>query len=243
MKIFPAIDLYGGNAVRLLHGDYDKMTVYSHTPLTVAETFAREGAQQIHLVDLEGARLGKSTHHALISQIVRKTNLFAEIGGGIRTMESLDAYIEAGASRVILGTAALTDRDFLLRALDRHGEKVAVGVDARNGFVAIKGWTEQSETRAIDFCIDLEKIGVSCVIVTDISKDGAMMGASHELYEELASKLSHMKVIASGGVSSLEDVSRLTRTGVHGAIIGKAWYTGAIALPDAIKLAANGGAR
>ncbi len=243
MKIFPAIDLYGGRAVRLLHGDYDKMTVYSDDPLSVAATFAKEGAKEIHLVDLEGARLGKSTHHALISKIVQKTGLFAEIGGGIRTMEALDAYIEAGASRVILGTAALTDREFLLRALDRHGEKIAVGVDAKDGFVAIKGWTELSAVKAIDFCSELELIGVSCVIVTDIAKDGAMMGASHALYEELSARLSRMKVIASGGVSSLEDVARLTKTGVHGAIIGKAWYTGAIALPDAIAIASEGGAR
>ena len=237
MKIFPAIDLYGGKAVRLLHGDYNQMTVYSENPLEVAATFAKEGATQIHLVDLEGARLGKSTHHALISQIVQKTGLFAEIGGGIRTMQALDAYIEAGASRVILGTAALTDRDFLLRALDRHGEKIAVGVDARDGLVAIKGWTELSSTNAIDFCCDLEAIGVSCVIVTDIERDGAMMGASHSLYEALSARLSTMKVIASGGVSSMEDVKRLRAMNLYGAIIGKAYYTGAIDLTEAVEAA------
>lgn len=235
MIIFPAIDLYGGQAVRLLHGDYDKMTVYSSDPLSVAADFSAAGATHIHLVDLEGAKSGETPNIDTISNIVKTYGLFAEVGGGIRSMQTVDKYIGAGVSRVILGTAAVTDEDFLRAAVKKHGDKIAVGVDIKDGNVAIKGWTERSGFAAMDFCRKMEDIGVANIICTDISRDGAMRGANHELYREMAKVLS-LKITASGGVSSLDDVKKLTSLGIYGAIIGKAYYTGAIDLKEALEV-------
>lgn len=233
MLIFPAIDLYGGKAIRLYKGDYQQMTVYSDSPVSVARDFEQKGAKWVHLVDLEGAKNGTTPNIEVVSQIARETSLLCEIGGGIRNMETVERYFEAGVSRVILGTAAVTDENFLTEAVDRYGEKIAVGVDIKDGMVAIKGWVEKSEYNAFDFCEKMQKIGVKTIICTDISKDGAMKGANHALYRELSEKFD-MQIVASGGVSSMEDVEKLAGLDIYGAIIGKAYYTGAIDLKEAI---------
>jgi phosphoribosylformimino-5-aminoimidazole carboxamide ribotide isomerase len=236
MLIYPAIDLYGGKAVRLYKGDYAQMTVYSDDPVAVAKDFAAKGAVCIHLVDLEGAKSGTTPNFDTVTAIKRETGLLCEIGGGIRSMETIDKYLSAGIDRVILGTAAVTEPDFVETAVSKYGEKIAVGIDIRDGFVAIKGWTEKSQENAMEFTAKMEKIGVKTMICTDISKDGAMEGANHGLYRELSEKFS-MNIIASGGVSSMEDVEKLARLQIHGAIVGKAYYTGAIDLAQAIEVA------
>ena len=236
MLILPAIDLYEGRAVRLLHGDYKQMTVYSDDPVAVARDFLAAGAREIHVVDLEGARDGTTPNLEIVRQIAAIPGLSVEIGGGIRTMETVRAYLAAGVSRVILGTAAVTDEGFLRAALAEFPEAVAVGVDIRDGKVAIRGWLEVSELDAMDFCRKLDAMGVRTLISTDISRDGAMRGANHELYRALAAELS-LRIIASGGVSSLEDVRTLSALGIYGAIVGRAYYTGAISLPEAIEVA------
>jgi phosphoribosylformimino-5-aminoimidazole carboxamide ribotide isomerase len=236
MKIFPAIDLFGGKAVRLFKGDYNQMTVYSDNPVSVALDFKAKGAEWIHLVDLEGAKNGDTPNLQTVKNIVEKSGLKAEIGGGVRSMEVIEKYMSIGVERVILGTAAVNDSEFLKKAVDKYGDKIAVGVDIKDGFVAIKGWTEKSQFTAIEFCEKMQSIGVKTIISTDISKDGAMQGANHELYKELSEKLD-IDIIASGGVSSMEDIKRLKKQGVYGAIIGKAYYTGAIELEKAVKVA------
>lgn len=236
MNIFPAIDLYGGKAVRLFKGDYEQMTVYSDNPVEIALDFERSGARFMHVVDLEGAKSGETPNLETVKKLVSSTSLFVEVGGGIRSLEVIEKYINAGVGRVILGTAALTDRAFLLAALERYGEKIAVGVDIKDGKVAIKGWTEKSDIDALDFCRELDSIGVKTIISTDISKDGAMQGANHELYKILSEEVG-MQIIASGGVSSIEDVKRLRKMNLYGAIIGKAYYTKAIELSEAIEVA------
>ena len=236
MLIYPAIDLYGGKAVRLYKGDYAQMTVYNDDPVAVAKDFAAQGAVCIHLVDLEGAKSGTTPNFDTVAAIKAETGLFCEIGGGIRSMETIDKYLSAGIDRVILGTAAVTEPGFVEAAVAKYGEKIAVGIDIKDGFVAIKGWTVKSEENAMDFTEKMEKIGVKTMICTDISKDGAMQGTNHELYRELSEKFS-MNIIASGGVSSLEDVQRLGKLSIHGAIVGKAYYTGAIDLAQAIEVA------
>lgn len=234
MLIFPAIDLYDGKAVRLYKGDYANMTVYSDKPLSVARDFEAAGATWIHMVDLEGARDGTTPNISVVKEIAAKTHLRVEIGGGIRSMETVKAYMDAGVSRVILGTAAVKDPEFLKEALQAYGNKIAVGVDIKDGKVAIKGWLETSEDDAMSFCEKMQKLGVRTIISTDISKDGAMMGANHELYRTMAARFD-LQIIASGGVSSMEDVTRLRSLNLYGAIIGKAYYTGAIDLKLAIK--------
>lgn len=236
MQIFPAIDLYEGAAVRLYKGDYNQMTVYSRDPLSVAREFERQGAQAVHLVDLEGARSGETPNLPIVARIARETGLFAEIGGGIRRMETVETYLDAGVDRVILGTAAVTDEAFLQSAVDRYGEKIAVGVDVRDGCVAIHGWTQASGYTCDAFCEKMVRMGVQTLICTDISRDGAMRGTNRALYQQLSERYS-VQIMASGGVSSLEDVRALRQMGLYGAIIGKAWYTGAINLTEAIEVA------
>ena len=236
MVIYPAIDLYEGKAVRLYKGDYNQMTVYNDNPVEVAQDFLRQGAQRIHLVDLEGAKDGTTPNFDTVCAIKQATGLFCEIGGGIRSMETVDRYLSAGIDRVILGTAAVQNTEFAQKAVAKYGEKIAIGIDIKDGFVAIKGWTEKSEYDAIEFCGMMQDVGIKTLICTDISRDGAMKGANHELYQTLQKKFS-MDVIASGGVSSMEDVVRLAKSNIHGAIIGKAYYTGAICLADAIEVA------
>ena len=234
MNLFPAIDLYGGKAVRLYKGNYDEMTVYNDDPVSVAKDFEACGAKYIHLVDLEGARTGETPNLDVVKRIVSETNLFAEVGGGIRSLKTIESYLGAGVSRVILGTAAVNNPSFLMAALLKYGDAVAVGVDIRDGMVAIHGWTENSALHYSDFMNRLVSLGVRTVIVTDISRDGAMKGTNRSLYAELAAEFPTLNVIASGGVSSLEDVKALAAMDIHGAIIGKAYYTGAIDLRECV---------
>lgn len=236
MIIFPAIDLYEGKAVRLLKGDYDKMTVYSDNPASVAAEFRNMGATHIHLVDLEGAKNGTTPNIETVRKIKAECGLFAEIGGGVRSMETVEAYIGAGIDRVILGTSAVTDEKFLVDAVKEYGGRIAVGADIKDGRVAIKGWTEKSEYTCFDFFDKMQKIGVETVICTDVSKDGAMQGTNVELYRELSERFS-INICASGGVSSIDDVRRLRSLDLYGTIIGKAYYTGAVSLKEAIEVA------
>ncbi|MBQ7045715.1 MAG: 1-(5-phosphoribosyl)-5-[Clostridia bacterium] len=236
MLIFPAIDLFDKKAVRLLHGDYNKMTVYSENPLDVAKDFEKQGAKCIHLVDLQGAKDGTTENLSVIKQIADNTSLFIEVGGGIRSMDVIDKYLSIGVDRVILGTAALTNPEFLNAAIEKYGEKIAVGVDIKDGKVAIRGWVEVTEINADDFLADLQKKGVKTVICTDISKDGAMQGTNRELYKKMSDSM-NINIIASGGVSDLEDIISLRKLSLYGAIIGRAYYIGAINLSEAIEVA------
>ena len=236
MILLPAIDLYEKKAVRLYKGDYANMTVYSENPMEVARDFEAKGAKYIHMVDLEGAKDGTTPNISIVAQVARETSLFVEIGGGIRNMETVERYLDAGVSRVILGTAAITDEAFLRAAVEKHGEKIAVGADVKDGCIAIKGWLETSAVTLEDFLSKMEAIGVKNIICTDISRDGAMRGTNLELYRVLQEKFK-LDITASGGVSSMEDVVRLRQMDLYGAIIGKAYYTGAIDLAEALEAA------
>ncbi len=233
MKIYPAIDLYQGKAVRLFKGDYNQMTVYNDNPAAVAADFRSKGAECLHLVDLEGAQKGVPANQNVIREIVDAFQGFVELGGGIRTMEIVRFYMNAGVDRVILGTAAVENPEFLSKAVGEFGDKIAVGVDIKDGYVAIKGWTEKSQTTAEEFFVQMKELGVSTIICTDISRDGAMQGTNLELYSNLC-KNYDIDIIASGGVSSMEDLRALNQMGLHGAIVGKAYYVGAIDLQQAI---------
>lgn len=235
MIILPAIDLYDKKAVRLYQGDYRQMTVYSENPPEIAADFQAAGASWIHMVDLEGARNGTTPNFDIVAKVA-ESGLHVEIGGGIRSEETIARYVDAGVSRVILGTAALTDWPFLCRMVEKYGEKVAVGVDCRDGYVAIRGWTEVSDMGCEAFFARLQDVGVKTVICTDISRDGAMQGTNRGLYAELSRKFS-VDIVASGGVSTMEDVVKLREMGLYGAIIGKAYYTGAIDLRQALEAA------
>lgn len=235
MLIFPAIDIVDGKAVRLFKGDYAQMTIYNNDPVSVAKDFENAGAKWVHLVDLEGAKSGMTPNLDTICKIVSETSLSVEVGGGIRSLDTVAKYLDAGVSRVILGTAAVKDPDFLKEALRLYGDRIAVGIDLKDGMVAIKGWTEVSEENAFDFCRKMQAMGVKTIICTDISKDGAMQGTNLSLYREL-SEAFDLQIIASGGVSSLEDVKNLAEMKLYGAIIGKAYYTKAIDLKVAIEV-------
>ena len=235
MIIFPAIDLYEGKAVRLYKGDYAQMTVYSEHPEEIALDFAAKGATHAHLVDLEGAKNGTTPNLNTVLRLKKEGGLFCEIGGGIRSMETVRTYLSAGLDRVILGTAAVEDPAFLRAAVDAYGEQIAVGVDVRDGFVAVKGWTEKSALHFMDFCKEMERIGVKTLICTDISRDGAMRGTNREMYRQLSETLG-LQITASGGVSTMEDIESLRDMNLYGAIIGKAYYTGDIDLKKAIEV-------
>ncbi len=232
MKIFPAIDIFDGKAVRLFKGDYRQMTVYSENPVEIVLDFKTQGAKFMHLVDLEGAKTGDTPNMDTIKKLVTAFDGFVQVGGGIRSIEVIERYINIGVNRVILGTAAVTDREFLLNAVAKYQDKIAVGVDIKDNKVAIKGWTEKSNLDAFEFVSELQSIGVKTIICTDISKDGAMQGTNHELYNRL-SKERNIDVVASGGVSSIDDIVRLKSINIYGAIIGKAYYTGAISIRKA----------
>ena len=237
MLIFPAIDLYEGKAVRLLKGDYRQMTVYEENPARLLTAFADEGAKAVHVVDLEGARDGQTPNLKLISDMKAGTGLFMQVGGGVRTMDIISRYLEdARVDRVIIGTAAVTDPNFVEQAVRRYEEKIAVGVDIRDGKVAIRGWTADSGLEAFAFCRRMQELGVRTIICTDISRDGALEGTNRDLYQQLSGELS-LNIIASGGVSSLEDVLALRRQGLYGAIVGKAYYEKALSLRAAIEAA------
>ncbi len=236
MLLFPAIDLYEQKAVRLYKGDYTQMTVYSHDPVSVALDFQKKGAKCIHMVDLEGAKFGTTPNLNIVEQVAKETELFVEIGGGIRDMETVRRYLDAGVDRVILGTAAVTDPDFLSAAIAAYGEKIAVGADIKDGKIAIKGWLETAQETVDEFFSRMQQMGVKTVICTDISKDGAMKGTNLALYASLSQKY-ELQLVASGGVSSLEDVKALREMSLYGAIIGKAYYLGVIDLTQALEVA------
>lgn len=236
MIILPAIDLLGRKAVRLLKGDYNQVTVYSDSPLEVARKFKSLGATHIHMVDLDGAKYGTTPNMDIVAEVAENTGLFVEIGGGIRSMDTVKKYIDAGVSRVILGTAAICDEAFVKEAVRTYGEKIAVGADVKDGKIAVKGWLEQSDVTLDEFFLKMQNLGVKNIICTDISRDGAMRGTNLELYRELSAKYS-LDITASGGVSSIEDVKELRKMNLYGAIIGKAYYTGAVDLKEAIEVA------
>ena len=238
MILFPAIDIVGGKAVRLYKGDYSQMTVYNDDPAEVARDFASCGARAVHIVDLEGARDGGTPNLSAVLEIKKASGLFCEIGGGVRSMDTVDRYLGSGLDRVILGTAAVNDEAFLREAVAKYGERIAVGADIKDGYIAVKGWLEKSAVTADDFFMKMQEIGVRTMICTDISKDGAMQGANRALYRSLSKKYS-VDITASGGVSSMEDVIALRDMGLYAAIIGKAYYTGAIDLREAVKACDN----
>ena len=236
MILFPAIDLYEKKAVRLYKGDYANMTVYSENPIEIAQDFEKSGCTHIHMVDLEGAKDGTTPNLAIVEQVAKETALFVEIGGGIRNMETVEKYLSAGVSRVILGTAAVNDEAFLRSAVEKYGNRIAVGADVKDGYIAIKGWLEKSAVTLEDFLAKMQEIGVKHIICTDISKDGAMQGTNLALYRQLSEKFK-LDITASGGVSSMEDIRQLRKMDIYGAIIGKAYYTGAIDLKEALVVA------
>lgn len=234
MILLPAIDLYEKKVVRLTRGDYAQMTVYNDDPVAQAKLFQDAGAQWLHTVDLEGAKDGSTPNYSVIEAICKDTNLKVEIGGGIRSLDTIQKYLDAGVERVILGTKAVTDPAFLEESLDKFGSHIAVGVDIKDGKIAIKGWLETAQDSVEDFFTKLCKLGVSTVICTDMSKDGMLAGTNVDLYRQLSQKFS-LDLIASGGVSSQEDLTRLKELGLYGAILGKALYTGALDLKTALK--------
>ena len=236
MLIFPAIDLYDKKAVRLYKGDYNQMTVYSENPLEVAKGFKAAGAEYIHMVDLEGAKDGTTPNFDIVAAVAKESGLKVEIGGGIRNEETVKKYIDAGVMRVILGTAALNDPEFLESVCKKYGEKIAVGADLKNGQVAVKGWLETSNVSGMEFLEKMQSLGVKTVICTDISRDGAMRGTNRELYKTLSEKFT-MDIVASGGVSTIDDITALREMNLYGAIVGKAIYTGDIDLSEAIEVA------
>ncbi len=234
MILFPAIDIVDGKAVRLFKGDYQQMTVYSDNPAEIALDFKNCGATAIHIVDLEGAKDGTTPNFDTVLAIKKASGLFCEIGGGIRNMEVVEKYLDAGIDRVILGTAAIEDEAFLKKAVEKYGERIAVGADIRDGFIAVKGWLERSQVTADEFFDKMQTLGVKTIICTDISRDGAMRGTNLDLYRTMNRRY-EVDITASGGVSSMEDVLALREMEMYGAIIGKAYYTGAIDLREAVK--------
>lgn len=235
MYIYPAIDLRGGKAVRLTRGDYNKMKIYNDDPVLQAESFAKEGARFLHLVDLDGAKEGTPVNFEAIKNITSKTDMFTEVGGGIRTLEKVKAYLDLGVNRVIIGTAAVTNFPFLLEAVKLYGDKIAVGVDTKDGKICVNGWLEKTETDGAEFCEKLRDSGVKTVIYTDISKDGMLGGTSLEIYERL-SKIDGLNIIASGGISYESEIEALEKMGIYGAILGKALYENKLSLKKALEL-------
>ena len=233
MKLFPAIDLYTSWAVRLYKGDYNQMTVYDKDPLAVARRFREAGAEYLHMVDLEGAKTGLTPNLEIVRAVTAQSGLQVEIGGGIRSEEVIKQYLDAGVLRVILGTAAITQPGFVGEMVAKYGDRIAVGVDVRDGLVAIRGWTEVSDQKCFDFCKKMDSLGVKTIICTDISKDGVLGGTNLDLYKQLSEQLS-LDIVASGGVSSLRDVVALRDMGLYGAILGKALYTGDLDLAQAV---------
>ena len=234
MILLPAIDLYEKKVVRLTRGDYAQMTIYNDDPVAQAASFQEAGAQWLHTVDLEGAKDGSTPNYSVIEAICKETSLKVEIGGGIRSLDTIQKYLDAGVERVILGTKAVTDPAFLEESLNKFGSHIAVGVDIKDGKIAIKGWLETAQDSVEDFFTKLCRLGVSTVICTDVSKDGMLAGTNVDLYRQLSQRFS-LDLIASGGVSSQEDLARLKKLGLYGAILGKALYTGALDLKAALK--------
>lgn len=235
MYIYPAIDLRGGKAVRLTKGDYNQMNVYNDNPVSVAKSFYDAGARFLHLVDLDGAKDGTPVNFETISEIVKSTDMFVEVGGGIRTLERVKQYIDLGVDRIIIGTAAIKNFPFVIEAVEKYGDKIAVGVDTKDGKISINGWLETTETDGVEFCEKLRDNRVKTVIYTDISKDGMMMGTNLEIYERL-SKINNLNIIASGGISFEHEIESLNKMDIHGAILGKALYENKLDLKRAIEI-------
>ncbi|MDO4541246.1 MAG: 1-(5-phosphoribosyl)-5-[(5-phosphoribosylamino)methylideneamino]imidazole-4-carboxamide isomerase [Bacillota bacterium] len=233
-QILPAIDMIDGQCVRLIKGDYAQKTVYAPDPVAKAREFKALGADSIHLVDLDGAKAGKPLNHAIVKAVKKETGLFAEIGGGIRTMEQIEDYLAAGLDRVILGTSAVQNKDLVAEAAKKYGKNIAVGIDAKDGKVAIAGWEEKSSLDPFDFAKLIEDMGIATIIYTDISRDGMLIGPNLEAMAKMAETVS-LNVIASGGVTKNEDIANLKKTGVAGAIIGKALYTGDVDLKKVLE--------
>lgn len=236
MELFPAIDIRGAKVVRLTKGDYDVMKVYRDNPAEVAEEFLKAGASNLHVVDLDGARDGSLANFDSIKELASTKGLFIEVGGGIRNMERIESYLKLGVGRVILGTAAVKNYPFVEQAVKEFGDAVAVGVDAKDGMVAISGWEEVTATDSLDFCKKLRDTGVKTVIYTDISKDGAMSGTNLEIYKKL-SEIKGLDIVASGGITFENEIETLRDMGTYGAILGKALYEGKLDLNKALKIA------
>lgn len=234
MKLFPAIDLRGGQAVRLYQGDYDQMTVYNPDPADQARAFAAAGAKYLHVVDLDGAKDDTTANLPAIARIAAESNLYIEVGGGIRDEERIRRYLDLGVSRCILGTVAVRDFDFTARMAQKYGEKIAVGVDMKDGLVAVAGWKEVTPEPGVAFCRRLAEAGVKAVIATDISRDGTMQGTNMDLYRELL-QIPGLEITASGGIAKMEELDTLQAMGCHAAILGKSVYTGAIDLAEAVR--------
>lgn len=232
MKLFPAIDLKDGKCVRLKQGDFNNVKVYSENPIQIAKQFEQEGSTNLHVVDLDGARTGNSLNKETIKNIIEETNLSVQVGGGIRTMESIEGWIQCGVNRVILGTIALENQEFVKQAIQKFDEKIAIGVDAKDAKVATNGWENVSNMDSLTFCEQLKTIGVKTIIYTDISKDGMLSGPNLEVYKKLID-LDDVNIIASGGIGSLKDLKDLVKIGVYGAITGKALYEGKFTLKEA----------
>ena len=235
MKIFPAIDLYEGQAVRLYKGDYQKMTVYARNPLDLAQKFVQAGCKYLHMVDLEGAKDDNTANQATIAALVKESGLFCQAGGGIRSFEVIEKYLSLGVNRLIIGTKAVEDPQFVKEATAKYGEKIAVGIDLKDGLVAIKGWRETAAFTADEFFALMSDYEVKCIICTDISKDGTLLGPNLQLYEHLQNEYA-VNLIASGGVSSIADIRALAEMKLYGAIIGKAYYEGRVDLEEAVKV-------
>lgn len=236
MIIFPAIDIYEGKVVRLYKGDYNQMTIYNENPIAVRENMKESGATALHLVDLEGARNGTTPNYDIVCKIKEKSGMFCEIGGGIRDIEAVERYLDAGLDRVMLGTAAISHPEFLAEAAKKYGDKVAVGADIRNGKIAVSGWLETTDVTVDHFFQKMQDMGISTIACTDISRDGVLGGTNYTLYQSLSEKY-QVNITASGGVSNLEDIRKLAQLNIYGVIIGKAYYEGTLNLKDAIKIA------
>ena len=236
MKLFPAIDLRSGRVVRLTQGDYDRMTVYGADPCAQARAFLSAGAKYLHVVDLDGAKDGTLSNYDTIAALAEQGGLFIEVGGGIRTEERIERYLSLGVGRCILGSVAVTDFDFTARMLQKYGEKIAVGVDAKDGCVAIHGWKEVSAEKGVDFCKRLADAGCRAIIYTDIACDGAMQGTNLTLYRQLQAEVPGVEFTASGGIASEAELLELERMGLAAAILGKSLYTGALDLKRCVEL-------
>ena len=235
MEIFPAIDIRNGNVVRLTEGDYNRMTVYGSSPLEMAETFVKKGAKNLHMVDLDGAKDGTPVNFDVIKSVAETGKLFTEVGGGIRDEKRIEDYLSLGVNRVILGTVAVRNFAFVEEAVKKYGDKIAVGVDARDGKVAVSGWLETTEIDSLDFCKKLRDAGVKTVIYTDISKDGTLSGTNLEIYEKL-SEIENLDIIASGGITFEDEIKKLASMNTYGAIVGKAVYAGKLDLERVLKI-------
>jgi len=236
MILFPAIDIRGGNCVRLIQGDYNQEKVYSDSPVTQAQEWEKKGAAYIHIVDLDGAKTGVSQNAGVIKEIAANVHVPIQVGGGVRSMEAVKSLIDSGVSRVIIGTAAISNPEFLKEAVAAYGDKIAVSLDAKNGFIATDGWTDTSGVKALDLVKDLEAIGVKTIVYTDIAKDGMLQGPNFEELDAM-NNASSIDVIASGGVSTADDVKKLAANNMYGAIVGKALYDGTVQLEDLLEVA------